>query len=79
MSTKIETKPERKLVSDWRQGNNTPHDRGGADSYYRRARSPHYKWNWSRVLEADMTLEQVAEYNAGYDANEAAGDHNEWN
>lgn len=54
-----------------------PYDRGAADSYYRRYRLPHYyKLNadGSRgelVNQYDMTPEEIAAYNEGYDMNEA--------
>ena len=65
----------------------SPYDRGRADSYYRRARSPHYMksdingyvtFNSARVLEKDMTNLQIAEYNLGFEQNEAYGDFKEW-
>jgi hypothetical protein len=55
------------IVIDTRHGG--PYDRGMADSYYRRGRTPHYK---------DMTPDEVEAYNAGYDDNEEAGDYKEW-
>jgi hypothetical protein len=52
-----------------------PHDRGAADSWYSRGRNPHYfkggSYMSERVDEAQMTAEEIAEYNAGYDWNEA--------
>lgn len=59
-----------------------PYDRGGADSYYRRGRHPHYYKGSTilteRVEEKDMTAEEVAAYNRGYFANERAGDFKDW-
>lgn len=53
-----------------------PYDRGGADSYYGRQRRPHYyvgaTYSTPRVDAVEMTEEQVAEYNRGFDDNEAA-------
>jgi len=57
-------------------------DRGKADSYYRRGRNPHYggvvggDFSGPRVYVNDP--ESVAEYNAGFDDNEAAGIFKEW-
>ena len=56
------------------------YDCGKADSYYGRARSPHY---WSNIGATgtrceDLSDRQTAEYNAGYDDNNAAGDFKDW-
>jgi hypothetical protein len=65
----------------------SPYDRGRADSYYRRARSPHYMkndingyvtFNSARVSEKDMTAQQIVEYNLGFDENEASGNFKDW-
>ncbi len=49
------------------------HDRGRADSYYHRARNPHWypDGTYNGPAVTDLTPEEVAEYNAGYDSNEA--------
>lgn len=54
-----------------------PYDRGSADSYYHRNRQPHYyKGNTYTSERVDnLTEEEIAEYNLGYDENEAANDH----
>lgn len=56
------------------------YDRGMADSYYGRPRSPHYGGvggdSGQRVEVSDA--ESVAEYNAGYDYNERFGDKKIW-
>lgn len=49
----------------------SPEDRGSADYYYHRNREPHY-WpegtgNGTKVEKQDMTEEQIALYNKGYD------------
>lgn len=50
-------------------------DRGSADSYYGRPRSPHWypngSYNEPRI--EDLSVEQIAEYQAGYDDNEKSG------
>lgn len=55
-------------------------DRGSADSYYGRARDPHYGGvggdSGPRVEVTDPA--SVAEYMAGYDDNEACGAKKEW-
>ena len=56
-----------------------PYDRGSADAYYGRGRIPHYYEGdsyKSRVFyENEMTAEQLAEYNAGY---EEQDDRKDW-
>lgn len=59
-----------------------PYDRGGADSYYRRSRDPHYytkdTYNSTRIEKDKMTAEEIEAYNAGFDDNEAFGHFKEW-
>ena len=54
------------------ESHGSPYDRGSADSYYRRARSPHYyphgSYNGDPVT--DLTPEQVEAYHVGFDENE---------
>lgn len=49
----------------------SPFDRGSADAYYRRPKSPHYyvknTYSSKRIEKPDMTLEEIEAYNAGYD------------
>lgn len=56
------------------------YDRGSADSYYRRPITPHWypegSYKGERVTR--LSLAEIAEYNAGYSANEEAGDFKEW-
>jgi hypothetical protein len=67
------------IVYDQRHGG--PFDRGAADSYYNRPRSPHYyvgdTYNSPKVLlvPSDPAFE---EYMAGYDYNEQHGDKKNW-
>jgi len=58
----------------------SPYDRGRADSYYRRAPCPHWYPEGSLHGErvTDLTPEQRAEYNRGYDENEEENDHKQW-
>lgn len=55
-------------------------DRGSADSYYHRGRSPH--WYPEGTYKGDrveaLSEAEVAEYNAGYDHNEKFGDKKDW-
>jgi hypothetical protein len=59
-----------------------PWDRGSADSYYGRGRTPHYYLGDTgqslRIEEKDMSAEQVEAYQAGYDYNEDFGGKKEW-
>lgn len=55
-------------------------DRGSADSYYHRPRSPHW-WpegtgHGQQII--DLTEAEVAEYMAGYENNEQFGDKKNW-
>lgn len=56
------------------------YDRGSADSYYHRARDPHWypggTYNGEKITV--LTDEEVAEYMAGYDDNEAGGHKKDW-
>ena len=64
------------------RGHGSPFDRGSADSYYHRRRNPHYyeKGTYtSKLVEIeDMSLEEIAEYHAGYDYNEELGNKKDW-
>ena len=55
-------------------------DRGSADSYYGRPRSPHWypdgTYNGVRVTELNEA--EIEAYNAGYDWNEQYGDKKSW-
>ena len=55
-------------------------DRGSADSYYGRPRSPHWypdgTYNGTRVT--DLNEAEIEAYNAGYDWNEQYGDKKSW-
>lgn len=59
-----------------------PYDRGMADSYYGRSPSPHYftgpAFFSDKVEEIDMTDEEIAAYNQGYEDNEKMNNHKQW-
>jgi hypothetical protein len=57
-----------------------PFDRGMADSYYGRIRGPHKGGvgGTSGLRDIDLTQQEIADYNAGYDYNESTGDKKEW-
>jgi hypothetical protein len=52
----------------------SPYDRGSADSFYRRPGQAHYIVDGARIEKADMTAEQIAEYEAGFLDNEKRTD-----
>jgi hypothetical protein len=57
-------------------------DRGAADSWYRRPRSPHFWPNGTymgrKVSDRDLTPEERASYLEAYDENERQDLHKEW-
>ena len=61
----------------------SPYDRGAADSYYQRPFNPHYftgaTYSSDRVNEEQMTPEEIAEYRAGWQDNEASQNFKDWN
>ena len=56
------------------QAHGSPFDRGSADSFYRRQAIPHYMIDGARIEQADMTAQQIAEYEAGFLDNEKQTD-----
>lgn len=56
------------------------YDRGGADSYYHRPWDPHWypEGTGKGIKVTDLTPEEIAEYNAGYDDNENSGNKKDW-
>ncbi len=56
------------------------YDRGSADSWYSRPIAPHWypdgSYNNERITE--LTPDEIAEYQAGYDDNEALGGKKLW-
>ncbi len=72
-----------RAIKGWqfeRKSHGSLFDRGSADSYYNRSRTPHYGGvggdSGRRVEVTDK--ESVAEYMAGYDYNERFGDKKNW-
>jgi hypothetical protein len=59
-----------------------PFDRGSADSHYGRGRNPHKGGvggdSGPRIESNEMTLQEIADYGAGYNWNEQFGDKKEW-
>lgn len=51
-----------------------PYDRGSADRYYGRGYDPHYYEGATgtsrRILESEMTPEEIAQYKLGYEEEE---------
>lgn len=60
----------------------SPFDRGSADSWYSRPRDPHWypegSYKGPRVEAAEMTVDELEAYHAGYDQNEEFGGKKEW-
>lgn len=60
----------------------TPFDRGSADSWYSRPFNPHYGGvgglSGARVELADMTVDDIVAYTAGYNWNEQYGGKKSW-
>lgn len=69
-----------KEMYDQRHGG--PFDRGSADSYYRRSFLPHFfkgdTHQSQRVIEEEMSADEIAAYTAGYEYNERFGDFKDW-
>jgi hypothetical protein len=59
-----------------------PYDRGTADSYYGRDYNPHYfvgdTYNSPKIELAQMTVQEIVAYTAGYTNNETDGDKKEY-
>ena len=60
----------------------SPFDRGSADSHYGRGRNPHKGGvggdSGPRIESNEMTLQEIADYGAGYNWNELFGDKKEY-
>lgn len=67
------------IVKDKLPKHGSPQDRGSADRYYGRMYDPHYypegSYNGHRVFREEMTEEQIAEYDYGWDNED---DRKEW-
>lgn len=59
-----------------------PFDRGAADSYYGRSFDPHWypqgSYNGEKIVESEMSDDEVQAYRDGYDYNETFGDKKDW-
>jgi hypothetical protein len=59
-----------------------PFDRGSADSYYGRIRTPHKGGvggdSGPRIESNEMSLQEIANYGAGYNYNEKFGDRKDY-
>jgi hypothetical protein len=59
-----------------------PFDRGMSDSYYGRIRNPHRGGvggdSGARVESNEMSLQEIADYGAGYNYNEYTGEKKSW-
>jgi hypothetical protein len=72
------------LKSQWqfdRKKHGSLYDRGSADSYYGRRCDPHYGGvggDSGPRVDQGLSIDEVAEYYAGYEYNERFGDKKEW-
>jgi hypothetical protein len=67
-------------ISDYDTAHGSAFDRGSADSYYHRPRSPHM-WpagTYQGEMVTDLDRGEIEAYHAGYDWNEQFGDKKDW-
>ena len=68
--------------NNYDQRHGGPFDRGSADSWYSRPFNPHFykggTYQGPRVELADMTVEEILAYTAGYNWNEQFGGKKDW-
>ena len=68
--------------NNYDQRHGGPFDRGSADSWYHRPRSPHFyegdTGSSRRIETAEMTADEVRAYIAGYQWNEQFGGKKDW-
>jgi len=61
----------------------SPFDRGSADSYYQRGRSPHHYPNGTgrepRISISSMSPDEIEAYHAGFDENEKNRNFKDYN
>ena len=69
--------------NNYDQRHGGPFDRGSADSWYSRPFNPHFykggTYQGPRVELADMTVEEILAYTAGYNWNEQFGGKKDYN
>ena len=69
-------------IEDNNHKHGSAYDRGNADSYYGRPKDPHYypngTYNDPKIVEVDMTQEQIDAYHKGFDENEADCNFKDW-
>lgn len=70
VSLRLKSLKERGIVLDGIPEHGSPQDRGMADAYYKREYDPHWypngTYNGARIGRADMTEDQIAQYEFGY-------------
>lgn len=78
----MESKGDNNMTSETETRHGGAHDRGSADAWYQRPRTPHLfrgdSYSTPRVSEAEMTLDEVAAYHRGYDEGTPSEMHKEW-
>lgn len=72
--------PERSRTKEYPDYHGSPYDRGRADSYYGRAKDPHYypEGTYQGEKITDLSDDELAAYYAGYEDNEKSGDKKDW-
>ena len=65
-------------LNKWDDRHGGPYDRGGADSYYRRSKRPHYRLGQVQIDEKNMTEEEKTQYYQGFSDNEKDGDFKDY-
>ena len=88
MYMKLMTEEEQKAVvralRGWqfqRKNHGSLYDRGSADSYYGRGRNPHYGGvggDSGPRVDQGLSIDEIAEYYAGYEDNERFGDKKDY-
>ena len=83
----LDTKEQEQVVralKGWqfvRERHGSLYDRGSADSYYGRARDPHYGGvggDSGPRVDQGLSIDEIKEYYAGYEYNERFGDKKDW-
>jgi hypothetical protein len=82
--TEEEQKAVVRALRGWqfqRKNHGSLYDRGSADSYYGRGRNPHYGGvggDSGPRVDQGLSIDEIAEYYAGYEYNERFGDKKDY-
>jgi len=84
LMTEEEQKAVVRALRGWqfqRKNHGSLYDRGSADSYYGRGRNPHYGGvggDSGPRVDQGLSIDEIAEYYAGYEYNERFGDKKDY-